>query len=230
METKNNEKFNPTAVFTAAEKLYKFQKEKIESVFECKVFDSYGSNEIRSMAYECEEHNGYHITAENVIIEFIKEGEQASPGELGEIIITDLTNYAMPLIRYRIGDIGIPSDQRCTCGRGLPLMESVEGRSNSFVATKDNRILSSSYFSELLMEFKYIKQFQIIQKSLNSLHINLVCSEEPTYSEVNHLINSIKNSTKDDMEIKVKQIKTISPAKSGKLQLVISEIPLKMDV
>ncbi|MCQ6962315.1 phenylacetate--CoA ligase family protein [Methanolobus chelungpuianus] len=218
------ERPSPMAFFTAAEKLYSFQRKRIESIFSCDVFDSYGSNEIRAMAYECEEHCGYHISVENVVIEFLSNGEKTSPGELGEIIITDLTNFAMPFLRYRIGDVGIPSDETCSCGRGLPLLHSIEGRSNSIVQTKDKGLLKSSFFADLLIDSHLVENFQIIQNSPSSADVRIQGSDA---SEREKILLLLRENL-GEFDINLSHVSHIEPARSGKLQLVISNIPLEL--
>lgn len=225
IESEKIEYIKPTAVFTAAEKLHDFQRNKIESQFRCQVFDSYGSNEIRSISYECEEHSGYHITAENVIVEFIKQGEKASPGEFGKIIITDLTNYAMPFIRYEIGDVGKCSDDICACGRGLPLMESIDGRASGFIKTRNEKLFSSSFFADLLNGFSFIEQFQLIQTEMDCVNLYLKYAYNPDEKELLKVVNNIEENLVG-LHVYVNNVSDIPPAKSGKLQLVISEIPL----
>lgn len=227
IELENIEYIEPTAIFTAAEKLHDFQRNKIESQFGCQVFDSYGSNEIRSVSYECEEHSGYHITAENVIVEFIKHGEKVSPGEFGKIVITDLTNYAMPFIRYEIGDVGKCSDDICACGRGLPLMKSIDGRASGFIKTKDEKLFSSSFFADLFNGFSFIEQFQLVQTEIDCVNLYLKYAYKPSYNEVKKLLDIIEENL-TNINIQVNNINDIPPAKSGKLQLVISNIQLNL--
>jgi len=131
---------HPKAVITSAESLLNFQRKTIEEAFGCKVFDYYGSREIGAIAAECEEHCGYHVSAENVVLEFVRDGEHVSAGETGEILLTNLRNFGMPFIRYAIGDVGKPSDDLCSCGRGLPLMSSIEGRVSQFMAVYDKKL------------------------------------------------------------------------------------------
>jgi phenylacetate-CoA ligase len=114
----------PTAIVTSAELLDPEQRRVIEDVFGCKVFDRYGSRETSIIASECDRHTGLHVCAETIFLEVIADGQPARPGQLGKIVITDLMNYGMPFIRYRIEDIGRPSENRtCSCGRGLPLID-----------------------------------------------------------------------------------------------------------
>ena len=95
------------------------------------------------IASECERHQGLHLNIEHLFIEFLRpDGTQAAPGEEGTIVITDLINRGMPFIRYRIEDVGVPSDRRCTCGRGLPLMERVTGRVADYLKRRDGSLVA----------------------------------------------------------------------------------------
>jgi aspartate 1-decarboxylase len=115
---------------TSGETLSLEQRETIERFFGCAVFDRYGGVEFNNVAQECREHNGLHIFSDLVYAEVLStENEPVKPGEVGELVITDLRNHYMPFIRYRTGDLAVQSDRKCPCGRGLPLLERIEGRS-----------------------------------------------------------------------------------------------------
>jgi len=100
----------PKAILTTADMLYDYKRKSIEQAFNCEVFDYYSGRDTTLQAAECREHFGYHLSIENAVVEFMKENENVAPGETGNLIITDLCNYAMPFIRYEIGDLGKPSD------------------------------------------------------------------------------------------------------------------------
>ncbi|MFC2013194.1 phenylacetate--CoA ligase family protein, partial [Chloroflexota bacterium] len=127
------ENIRTEAVVSHAQQLFPEYRELIREVFGCEVFDIYGSVETPSMATECPEHTGYHVLTPNVILEFIRNNQPVSPGKVGKIVATDLHNYAMPFIRYENGDLGIPLNEKCPCGRGLPLMKEITGRINDII-------------------------------------------------------------------------------------------------
>ena len=114
-------------IMSTGEVLYPFQKEKFENIFQTSVFDMYGSREVGNTSGECEHRNNLHISSETSFVEFIQENRRVPQGEEGSLIITDLTNYGMPIIRYQINDYGIPISDSCRCGRNLPLMGSTKG-------------------------------------------------------------------------------------------------------
>src|SRR5258707_764531 len=112
----------------------------MEDAFGCKVFDKYGAREFSGIAYECEAHEGHHVVAEGYIVETLRDGQPAKPGEVGEIVITDLNNYCMPFIRYRIGDLAeVLPEATCRCGRGAPRLGAIEGRVQSIIQGTDGR-------------------------------------------------------------------------------------------
>ena len=221
----------PRAVITSAESLDRFQRETIEKAFGCPVFDYYGSREVGSMAAECEKHNGYHVSAENVVMEYVKNGENVSSGEEGEIIVTNLRNFGMPFIRYAIGDVGKPSTEVCSCGRGLPLMASIEGRISQFMAVYDKqsgRVIPVSSaapgpLSMVLMNVP-IERYQIVQESLSHLTIKAVKGKGYLQKHSDYVINSLRNIFGDDLDIDFEFLDDLPPLPSGKRSVFISKI------
>jgi phenylacetate-CoA ligase len=218
-------------VFTSAETLLDFQRETIEKAFRCPVFDYYGSREIGAIAAECEEHCGYHVSAENVVTEFVRSNEHVATGEEGTILVTDLRNFGMPFIRYAIGDVGRPSDEECKCGRGLPLMSSIDGRISQFMAVYDKRsgriipvsTASPGVFGSILMHTP-IESFRIIQESLDTVVIKAVKGREYTHKHTDFLINNLHKYLGDNIAIKVEFVDYLPPLPSGKRSTFISKI------
>jgi len=154
---------SPKVIITVGEILDETTRAYLRSAFESNVSDLYGSLEFGSIAWECTEHSGYHIDIDNVVMEFVKDGLPA-PDERSEILVTGLLNYAMPLIRYRIGDIGILSDEMCPCGRGLPLMKMIEGRAGDFLVLSHGRLISPRDIMSGLFSVKGVSRWQVVQK------------------------------------------------------------------
>src|SRR5205085_9123193 len=125
----------PRGIISSAQTLPDTSRRIIEESFGCKVFDKYGAREFSGIAYECEAHQGHHVVGEGYVVEVLKDGRPAAPGEIGEVVVTDLNNYCLPFIRYRIGDLAEQLDPRqaCACGRGLPRLGKIEGRVQSII-------------------------------------------------------------------------------------------------
>ncbi|HET9663825.1 MAG TPA: AMP-binding protein, partial [Burkholderiales bacterium] len=127
--------------FATGESLYDRQRQDIERVFDCEVANGYGSREGGFIGHQCPA-GGMHITAEDLIVEIIDErGRPLSAGRQGEIVVTHLATKQFPFIRYRTGDVGVLSAQRCVCGRGLPLLQEIQGRTTDFVVAQDGTVM-----------------------------------------------------------------------------------------
>ena len=221
----------PKAVITSAETLFDPMRKTVERAFGCPVFDYYGSREVGAIAAECEEHCGYHITAENVLLEFVSEGEHVSCGENGAILVTGLRNYGMPLIRYDIGDIGKHSNEICSCGRGLPLMESIEGRASQFLGVRDKhsgRIVpldASVIMDYIMIHLKSpLESFKIIQESLDYVVIKIVRGKYYLKEDTDFLLEQLHNYLGTDVNIDVQFVDALPPLPSGKRSPFISKI------
>jgi phenylacetate-CoA ligase len=217
--------FAPKAVLCAAEKLHPFQREVLESVFNCPAFNTYGSREFMLIAAECEKHEGLHVSMENLIVEVIKEdGSPAMPGETGDLIITDLHNYGMPFIRYRIGDMAVATDHVCSCGRGLTLLADVVGRSLDVIRTRDGRNVPGEFFPHLMKEFKGIDRFQVIQDEIDHLEVKIVKNAAFSDGEYNFIRNEIVKVVGGGMRIDYSFVASIPLTRTGKFRVTISEI------
>lgn len=226
METRGINGLNPSAILTTAESLFDHQRKIIEKQFGCPVFDGYGGGEAPSAAYECEEHRGYHISAENMVIEFIKDGEHVAPGETGKIVITNLNSFAMPFIRYDMGDMGKPSSDLCSCGRGLPMMESIEGRVNDFITAPNGKLIHSYFFSALFKNIVGVDQFQVIQEKIDKLYIKIVINDKFTDNDSYILRREILNNVGIEAELEFVNEISLSE-RSGKRRFIRSEVPIK---
>ena len=216
----------PTAILTTSDMLYDYKRKTIEQAFNCEVFDYYSGRDTTLQAAECQEHFGYHLSIENAVVEFMKENEHVALGETGNLIITDLCNYAMPFIRYEIGDLGTPSDERCPCGRNLPIMKSLQGRTYDYILTSDGRLLAGIFFHHILVhnEIQGIKEFQIVQKTKDKIIVFIVKNEKENTEDINRFISLIKNNVGEKVEVELKYVSSIKRTPTGKLMHVISNI------
>jgi len=226
MEKRGIDDIRPKAILTTADMLFGYRREVIERVFGCEVFDYYSGRDTTLHAGECREHFGYHLAIENAVIEFIKDNEHVAPGELGKIIITDLSNYAMPFIRYEIGDLGVPSDEICPCGRSLPLLQSIKGRILDTIITPEGKYLTGEFFPAIFSDYdiKGIKEFQIIQKRKDKLLIKLVKGSDYSDEDFSLYLHIIRKHVGEEMKIDVEFVKSIQLTGSGKHRPTISEV------
>jgi phenylacetate-CoA ligase len=157
------------AVIAAAEPLVPATREMIQQALQTPVYNTYGSREFMSIAGECERHSGLHVNAENLVVETRDESDEPS-----EILVTDLHNYGMPFVRYATGDLGRISRASCPCGRGLPMLDSIEGRMLDMLRTVDGRTVPGEFFPHLLKEVPEFAQYRVEQRSLDHVVISAV--------------------------------------------------------
>jgi phenylacetate-CoA ligase len=220
--------YSPSAIMTAAGVLFPELRERIQKVFQAPVFNRYGSREVSDMACNCEKDQGLHLIPTIHYLEIVDdEGRQVNYGKPGNIIVTSLTNYTMPLIRYQIGDRGVLSNKVCRCGRGFPLLEKVEGRINSSFRNKFGDFINEG-FIRLFYFRENIKQFQVIQESLEKITVNLVLKEKKKLKVMEkdfmEITASIKKIMKSDVIVKYNLVEIINPSPSGKYGYVFSKV------
>lgn len=213
---------HPNAVLTSCETLFDFQKKSIEEAFHCPVFDYYSARDTSLHAAECDQHIGYHTAIENAIVEFTKNDVPVSNGEIGEITITDLSNFSMPFIRYKIGDMGIPSDETCPCGRTLPLIKKVIGRVSDMIVTKDGKYIPGLFFIHIF-DTDAIRKYQLIQKNKERFILKIVKTEHFSQQVIDTILTKIKEKC-GDVDIQVEDVEEIPLTSSGKYRFIISEI------
>jgi phenylacetate-CoA ligase len=228
MMEKMGVEYSGATVATTGDMLYPHYRQRIEQQFHCKIFDGYGG-EGTAVAFECEEHEGYHLCDEDVITEFLTGGEMASHGELGRIVFTNLENYAMPFIRYDIGDIGTYSEESCSCGRGLSMLKSIEGRDSDLIITPDRDIIIVHFFTWLFEYIEGVDQFQIIQEKIDHLTVKIVKNLKFTDDDLNRIKNEIQKKVGPDVTIEINFVHEIPlSGRSGKRRFVISKVPLAL--
>ncbi|MCA9640964.1 MAG: glycosyltransferase [Myxococcales bacterium] len=217
----------PTALMSSAQTLPDQSRKLIEEAFGCKVFDKYGSREFSGLAYECSAHTGHHIVGEGYIVEVLKEGRPVAPGEVGEVVITDLNNYCLPFIRYRIGDLAeaMDPDFDCPCGRGLPLVGKIEGRVQSIIQGTDKRYLPGTFFAHYLKEFDHaIRRFQVVQERPNAMIFRVVKGERYSDDSLQEILATFRHYLGEDMSIDVDFVENIELVRTGKRLAAVSRL------
>lgn len=220
---KNNYAFSPKAIQIGGEKLFPFQREYIEKVFKTKIFDFYGARDMRLIAQECDKHEGLHIMAENVLVEVLDENNNPVEEGEGDLVITDLHNKVMPFIRYRIGDRAIVTQKQCSCGRGLPLLKEVIGRSFEIIEFPNGNKVGGTFWTILLKTQPGIKNLQVIQKALDHIQINYVPENKNAMINFDNFIEKIHEFSGPDLKVKFNEVPEIPLTKGGKFRFVIKE-------
>jgi len=230
IKEKKLEIYTPKGILTSTGTLYEEMRSKIEDVFNCRVFNRYGSRECGNMAFSCDKSNLFHINSWNHYIEILNNNlEYSKPGEYGKMYITNLNNYSMPLIRYDIGDIAEPDTiKECDCKRSIPILGKIEGREMSLFKTTSGSIVPGEFFIHfvgVVYNKGYISKFQVIQKKINFITIKVIVTNKVLFEKSRKTIEqSIKKVMGNTCEIKWEFVDEIKPLKSGKFLYTYSEI------
>ena len=213
----------PEAVTTTAQTLLGPQREVIEHQFNTKVFDQYGGSESLIAACECEQHYGYHVIDEHIILELV-ENDGLPPG-VKKIVITDLDNYAQPFIRYENGDLGEPLDNwQCQCGRGLSMLKSIKGRTQDIILTEDDRYFTLEPFTGILLNINGVDHFQIIQDSKRSITMKIVKNNSFLEKDLKFIKDNLDLLLDNSLNYSIEFVGTIPISESGKNKILISKV------
>ena len=214
------------AVITTAEVLTLVQRQQLRDAYQCPVANEYGCSEVQCIAFECPE-GSMHIQSDAVRVEFIKDGRPVKPGELGEIVVTDLTNEVMPVIRYCTGDFGGPRDGLCACGRTLPLMELTIGRTAEFITLPDSRTIHTEIFTpdHDSILFTHVQQFRILHEAPARFRVQVVTASADSFASVREeFTRLITSQLGEGIEVAVERVTEISRSPSGKQPYFVSQI------
>jgi phenylacetate-CoA ligase len=217
---------SPSGIATTSETLFAEERRLIEEVLGCRVFNRYASSEVGVIAAECSAHKGLHLMMENVYTECVSEdGSPVPPGVVGKILVTELNNRAMPLIRYDLGDGGVMASSPCLCGRPYPCLEKITGRISDAIRLPDKVV-----FAEDLGEIFYplsdsVEKFQVVQEELTKIEIFLVFRPDKETDEIKNLIyRQMREGIGDGVDITIQVVKDIPILASGKHRICISKV------
>ena len=212
-------------ILSTAMVLHDHERTLCEEVFRTRVFNRYGCEEVSLIASECELHDGLHINTDNLIVEILKDGREAEPGEEGQLVITDLTNLAMPFLRYQMGDLAVPSSKRCPCGRTYPLLERLAGRVADYLLTPEGEWVSGISLTENFATLiPGLKQIQIIQNQRERILLRMVKGEEFGESSLEEIKRLIKNRFGPRMDYTLEFVERLFPEPSGKYRFSICNL------
>lgn len=217
----------PKGIYTTSEKLYPAMRKKISEVFCCPVFDTYGLSDGGVTAFECPEHSGLHIDTERSIMEVVdSRGGQISKGE-GRILATSLYNYAMPFIRYDTTDDGYITDEVCSCGRGYKLLKEVKGRSTDILLTPEGKHVHGWFFLYIFWEQKGIKEYQVVQESLEKILIKIVPEKSFQERQLEEIREIVKQRS-EGWAVEFQIVEHIERTSSGKFKFIVSHMEDKL--
>jgi phenylacetate-CoA ligase len=211
-------------VFVTSERLYEHQRSTISDVFGCPVANGYGGRDAGFIAHQCPA-GGMHVTAEDLVVEIVDEQGNVQPeGVPGEIVVTHLASSDFPFIRYRTGDIGSLGSAPCSCGRGLPQLKEIQGRSTDFVVAADGTVMHGLALIYVLRDLAVVGAFKIVQESLRLTRVQIVVTPDYSAADERRIREGLQARLGAEVEIQIEILAEIPPEKSGKYRYVISKI------
>jgi phenylacetate-CoA ligase len=211
------------AAIITGESLLRAQRGLIERVLGCKTVIEYGCTELGVIAFECPS-GGLHLTHENHIFEFECDGRDAKPGERADLVITSLNERAVPLVRYAIGDIVVPTERACACGRTMPLISSVEGRTHDNIQTPAGQVVHAMFFTHMFDALPAVHQFRIVQESIDALRIELRGAGEIPARDKEFIRSAGEQAMGPGVKVEVVQVREMPVSSSGKQPWIISKL------
>ena len=230
IKASNSKIFQPHVILCSAETLTPDVRNLIEEVLGCPALNHYGSRDAGTIACECLKKEGLHTFPTHTKIEILDDNlTTCSPGKAGNVYITTLDNFSMPLIRYSIGDMAVPAEnEKCSCGRGAPLIANVVGRHIEVFKTREGKVVPGQFFIHFIgvvYNKNVIKKFQVIQKAYDHIVVKIVPLDKPKFDELKpDLTNSIRKVMGQDCRVEFDYVEDIPPTKSGKYLYTISEV------
>ncbi|MHB1200475.1 MAG: phenylacetate--CoA ligase family protein, partial [Polaromonas sp.] len=210
--------------FVTSEKLYDEQRAIISEVFACPVANGYGARDAGFIAHQCPA-GSLHISAEDIIVETLRpDGTPAAPAEAGEIVVTHMATADFPFVRYRTGDMGVLGDEPCACGRGLPVLKEVQGRTTDFVVAQDGTVMHGLALIYTVRDLPGVERFKIEQLSLDQTNIQVVAGPAFGAAQEARIIRDFKARLGETVDIRVERVSNIANEASGKFRYVVSQV------
>jgi phenylacetate-CoA ligase len=216
----------PKAILSAAESLEEYQRTTIESAFGCPVYNTYGCREFMLIASQCGLCGELHVSADHLLVELCQSRTAADGQETGDIVITDLHNWGMPLLRYRNGDMATRAPHRAhSCAIGLPTLQRIEGRTLDMLLTRDGRLLPGEFFPHLLKDVPGVVRYQVIQERLDAFTLLVVPAGEFGVDQENSIRAELAKVLGSGTALEIRRVDDIPLTPSGKRRVTISRLP-----
>jgi phenylacetate-CoA ligase len=208
--------------FVTSERLYDDQRATIERVFGCPVANGYGGRDAGFIAHQCPQ-GGMHVTFEDIVLEVIGDDGRALPaGQAGELVVTHMATRDFPFVRYRTGDIAVLDDKPCACGRGLPVLREIQGRSTDFVVAADGTVMHGLALIYVLRDLPGLEAFKVIQHDLLRTTVQVVPGPGYGPQIESTIVAGFKRRLGADVQIEVQTVDALASERSGKFRYIVS--------
>jgi phenylacetate-CoA ligase len=205
--------------------MYPHQAAVLQRVFGCAVADGYGGRDSGFIAHACPA-GGNHITAEDIVVEVVDEqGRPLPPGEPGEVVVTHLYSTGFPFVRYKNGDVAVLDDAQCKCGRGLPLLKEVRGRTNDVLLAEDGSMVHDVAIAMVLRDMPGVNGFKVIQETLHHCRLQLITDDRfQKMGSESRIRDTFHARLGRGVNLDIEYVAAIEPEKTGKYRYVVSKV------
>jgi phenylacetate-CoA ligase len=225
LDSRSRPSYPLVSIISSAECLPENKRILIENCFRVPVFDRYGSREVGCIASQCHHRAVLHLHPLDHVVEVV-DAITGAPviGKPGKVLITSLTNFAMPIIRYEIGDLAVMSGEECPCGFPGPALKTVIGRTSDFIQTPTGHRVHGEYFTHAFYGLPGVRQFQFVQKSETDFVLRIVATSEFRKADLDCILGITEKAIGTDANIRIEFPHEIQPSASGKQRFTISEM------
>ncbi len=205
LQDRQDNSIKPKIIMTHGEVLDEASRNLFNTTFDSQVYNGYGCIEVapRGMAWECKQRSGLHINSDLVLLEVLKDGEPVSPEEKGEVVATSLFRCSTPMIRYHVGDICTLSDDKCACGREMPLIKNIEGRKVDFIELPDGQQIAPYTVMSFIQNIPGISRYQIIQETKNKIIARIEKSKDFDQTTIKNLSDTCMKLFSPDIQLEI---------------------------
>ncbi|HUG35790.1 MAG TPA: hypothetical protein VML54_02500 [Candidatus Limnocylindrales bacterium] len=215
-------------VFVTSEILQAPWRTIITEVFGCPVATEYGARDAGYIARECPA-GGLHITAEYLVVEILdEEGQPVPPGQCGEVVVTNFESAGFPFIRYRTGDVAALEDRICPCGRELPLIGQISGRTNDCLVSTDGRLVHDSALNYVIRALEGVRAYKIVQEALTDVHVLIVPGPGFPDDAPDRIGARYRELLGPEVKVRLEKVTDIPREASGKFRHVVTRVPSPM--
>lgn len=214
----------PRSLLCAAEPLQSHERKVLEEAFRCPVYNTYGCREVMLIASECEARDGLHVNADHLCVE-LGDATREGTHSHREVLLTDLHNYGMPLMRYANGDLATPMEGRCSCGRGLPRLAAIDGRTMDALRSPGGHFVGE-YLEYLLFETPGVLRFQAVQERIEAIEVSYVPGEDFDVASLEQVASRMREAFGADLSLEFRRTDDIPLTATGKLRVAVSRLSM----
>ena len=219
-----SELVHPRTLITSAEPFDEVMRERLRADLDMELFNFYGANEVGRIAWECPAHQGLHVNADHVLLECLEEDRPVGWGKCGVVVLTTLNAFAMPFIRYRLGDTCMLLNNSCSCGTTFPLIGPPTGREDDMIQLPSGKLLSPWGCHFILRSFEVVDQFRLIQESPDHLVLQLVSQKGFTAASLAQLRARLLEQLLEPVKLDVQLVDFIRDD-APKFKVFVSKLP-----